>query len=50
MEEKERIAILSLKIERLIEERNAIQKIINVLDEQRTRLKKPHYKGETGNE
>lgn len=41
MGEKERIETLSLKINRLIDERNAIQKVINVLDEQRNRLEKP---------
>lgn len=44
------IATLSLKIERLIDQRNAIQRLINVLDEQRTRLEKPHLKGEIGDE
>lgn len=41
---------ISGKIARLIDQRNAIQKLINVLDEQRTRLEKPHYKGENGDE
>lgn len=41
---------LNLKIARLIDQRDAIQKLINVLDEERIRLEKPHYKGEKGNE
>lgn len=41
---------LEVKINRLIDQRNAIQKLINVLDEQRTRLEKPHYKGDVENE
>lgn len=45
-EKLEMLSVLSLKIERLIDQRNAIQKLINVLDEQRTRLEKPHLKGE----
>lgn len=39
---------ISIKINRLIEQRNALQKLIDVLDEQRIRLEKPHYKGEKG--
>jgi len=41
---------ISGKIARLIDQRNAIQRLINVLDEQRTRLEKPNYKGENGDE
>jgi len=41
---------ISGKIARLIDQRNAIQRLINVLDEQRTRLEKPHLKGEEKHE
>lgn len=37
---------ISGKIARLIDQRDAIQRLINVLDEQRTRLEEPHLKGE----
>lgn len=41
---------ISGKIARLIDQRDAIQRLINVLDEQRTWLEKPHHKGEKENE
>ena len=41
---------ISAKIDSLIDQRDALQKLINVLDEQRNRLERPHYKGEMENE
>jgi len=37
---------ISGKINRLIDQRNALQKLITALDEERIRLEKPHLKGE----
>lgn len=45
-----KVMAISGKIARLIDQRNAIQKLINVLDEQRNRLEEPHYKGVKGDE
>lgn len=42
------LAALTCKINRLIDQRNALQRLITVLDEQRIRLERPHLKGEKG--